>query len=722
MKKIVIAVDKGAFRSVYQGAEALDTIDWNDSSSPEAETSRECFGALDLLCHIQKLAPRTEFAVESEMPSGEAVIVIGRLAQKVMPVDLSSMGEEDFLIRTEKRDGRIVTGLYGRTGTAVLYAVSGYLESLGVRWFSPSVHGTHIPVREEFCLPDIQTRQSPSFKTRGCYSEIADDSDEAFLNWLMHNRVNFAYLEQYKNIPKLKKRGIKVCRGGHSILYQYFSPKLSYPYSHLYRPDQEKPVDPYPLSLEAVPAGEGEEFTYFHAHPEWYGMVVGKRSQELGTGRTEGFGDNFCTSNPDAVRELCGRLVESLISGELSDADYLNFWMLDNGRWCQCPECKKNGNETARLCFIVYQLNKRIQEARKKGLLRREITILFPAYHETLPLPDQPLPEDFDYRRCVVTYFPIERCYVHHIDDPNCTETNSRLFEQLREWTGESGGNYRGELFIGEYYNVGSFASVSVSFAEKMAHDIPLYHQMGARHMYYMHMTARDWGTLAFTNGLFYSMLWNVGLNAEHYKKEFYSLYYREVSGVMEQFYGLLEKGSANMKYFKHYQYLFEGGRQERLALWGRLNQMAGKREEVFPLKHMQYDVTLKDPNGGISAVEMMEVYHQCRTLLEKARYCSEDETTALRLEEDTARFEYTWLSLNYLFHMARLAIFHEENKKTAAGCEYQIAAGYAGWLKKITRPLEGLLHFEFYDNGLSATWAEEAFRRYSAIYGDEDR
>ena len=74
------------------------------------------------------MAARKEFAVESEMPSGEAVIVIGRLAQKVMPVDLSSMGEEDFLIRTEKRDGRIVTGLYGRTGTAVLYAVSGYLE------------------------------------------------------------------------------------------------------------------------------------------------------------------------------------------------------------------------------------------------------------------------------------------------------------------------------------------------------------------------------------------------------------------------------------------------------------------------------------------------------------------------------------------------------------------------------------------------------------------
>lgn len=55
------------------------------------------------------------------------------------------------------------------------------------------------------------------------------------------------------------------------------------------------------------------------------------------------------------------------------------------------------------------------------------------------------------------------------------------------------------------------------------------------------------------------------------------------------------------------------------------------------------------------------------------------------------------------------------------AQCEYQIAAKYAGQLKNTTRPLEGLLHFEFYRDGLGATWAEEAFEKYSRVYGGEN-
>lgn len=724
MGKIVIVVDKGRFRSVQEAANAQRMIDWSDSESADGNVCTECFCALDLQHHLQQISPDTEFIIGTEVPEEGDVIAIGRLAEGVDFLKAArgeNPGRERFWIHTVKEGRRTITYLLGQTRSAVLYAISGYLELLGVRWFSPSKYGCHIPVIEDFHLPVIELSQEPSFKTRACYSELLDDSDEAFLDWLMHNRVNFVYLEAYHHTKELKKRGIQVCRGGHTILHQYFSPNKPYPYNHPYRIDHHRPSDPYPLSTEAVPGWDGEEFTYFHAHPEWYGLVNGERSRKMGTGRTEGFGDNFCTSNKDAVRELCGNLVKSLISGELSDAEYLNFWMLDNGAWCQCPECIKSGNETARLCSVVYQLNKSIQEARKSGYLKRDVTILFPAYHETLPLPDLKLPDDFDYEHCVVTYFPIERCYVHHLNDKACTETNSRLWSRLSAWAPSSGGTYRGELFIGEYYNVSSFSSISTFFAEKISHDIPLYFSMGARHMYYMHMTAKDWGTLVPTNYLFYSMLWDVELDAGRLLQEFYSLYYQEVSSVMKEFYGSLELGSANMKYFKHYQYLYEGEEQKRLALFGKLNQMAEREDEIFPLKHMQYDHTEQDSNAGISAVETMEAYHRCRMLLEKARFYCRDEVTAERLTEDTMRFEYTYLSLNYLFHMARLAIFHGSKRFVLARCEYQTAAGYAGQLKQVTEPLKGLLHFEFYKDGLGSTWAEQAFLKYSEIYGGDE-
>ena len=721
MDNITIAVDKGKFRSIQEAAEAQKQIDWSDESSADVRTCTECFGAVDLLRHMKKIAPDTIVELGTEVPKTGDVIVIGILAEKLRKQNLESLEQEGFLIQTCCENGRRITYFYSKTRAGILYAIDSYLEQLGIRWFSPSEHGTYIPNIQTFRIPEIQLQQAPSFKTRACYSELLDDSEDAFLDWLMHKKVNLVYLEKYENTENLKKRGIRICKGGHSILHKFFSPDLPYPYNHPYSWDEKKPDDPYVISHGAAPAKEQECFTYFHAHPEWYGLIDGKRSKGIENGTREGFGDNFCTSNTDAVSELCKNIVASLIDGELSDTDYLNFWMLDNGRWCQCEQCKRLGNETRKLCLVVYQLSLEIKKALKDGRLKREITILFPAYHETLPLPDLPLPDDFDYEHCIATYFPIERCYVHHLNDPACTETNCYLFKEFMQWAPITESTYQGELAVGEYFNVSSFSSISTSFQEKIAYDIPFYYENGVRHMYFMHMIAKEWGALSLTNGLFYSLLWNVKINAENYKREFCRLYYKEVSDIMEPFYALLEQGSSNMKYFKHYQYLYDEKGKHRQALFAKLNQMELSEEDIFPLKHMQYDEVLQDSNAGISVVQMMECYDQCRKLLEKARYECTDEITAARLEEDTMRFEYTYDSLRYLFHMSRLAIFHAKGKKMMAQCEYQIAAKYAGQLKNTTRPLEGLLHFEFYRDGLGATWAEEAFEKYSRVYGGEN-
>lgn len=706
-----IAVDCSPYASVPEAAYGESRADWSDHNSLRARACMECFGAVDLKKHLERLAPSAAFSLCSRIPDTGDGIVIGRLAVErlnLLSDQPEELLEEEFVIETTAVKGRTLNLLAAGSGRASLYAVSAYLEALGIRWYSPGPDGvcyaddsrkdTCCPdgkggQQHPFSLPSLSLREAPGFKTRACYSELVDDSDEEFLDWMMHNRLNFVYFEQYRHPEQLKKRGLQICMGGHSMLSRFLPPSK-----------------------------------YYAQHPDWFGLINGKRSANVGQGDVEGFGDNFCTSNPEAVKELCSNIVDALAKGSLSWADYLNFWMLDNGAWCQCEACKEIGNPSARLCMLVYRLNRTIQSARKSGRLNRDVKILFPAYHETLEIPNRTLPDDFDYEHCIATYFPIERCYVHDLDDPCCTETNRTLYQRLCSWTSDPGRTYRGELAVGEYYNVGAFAAASVSFSSRMAHDIPLYHRLGVRHMYYMHMTSGDWGTLTPTNYLFYSLLWNPEADVEGLMEEFFTSYYGECAEIMKDFYNRLEKASANMKYFKHYQYLFAEGQERRLSLSAALNRSADLSEagkegagssELFPLKHFQYDFRFDDGNAGISMVETMEAFEQCRALLDQALFKARRERTAGRLLEDDMRFRYTLDMLTYLYHMTRLCLFHGKGSRAAAAREYRLAARAAHVLEHTVKPLEGLMHFAFYKNGLAATWAEHAFVEYGKIYTD---
>lgn len=711
-----IAVDCRPFATIQKAASGQLQTDWRGQASLQARACTECYGAVDLKKHLERLAPHAAFTLCSRIPKTGDGIVVGRLAAerlRLLPNPPAALAEEEFMIETVTEKNQTLNLLAADTGRASLYAVSAFLESLGIRWYSPSADGTCYPDGSNypigscypddsyhsddsgrqkalsFSLPKLSFRDAPGFKTRACYSELVDDSEEAFLDWMMHNRLNFVYFEHYKHPEQLKKRGIQICMGGHNMLSRYLPPSR-----------------------------------YYAEHPDWFGLVNDVRSPNIGKGDVEGFGDNFCTSNPEAVKELCTNIVDALADGALSWADYLNFWMLDNGSWCQCEACRAIGNPSARLSILVYHLNKAIQSARITGKLNRDVKILFPAYHETLEIPSRELPDDFDYEHCIATYFPIERCYVHNLDDPCCTETNQTLYQRLWRWTSAPDRTYRGELAVGEYYNVGAFAAASVSFTSRMAHDIPLYHRLGVRHMYYMHMTSKDWGTLIPTNYLFYSLLWNPDADAGRLMEEFFTFYYKECSKDMKNFYACLETGSANMKYFKHYQYLYQESLERRLSLSAALNRSLelseiDKAEDLFPLKHFQYDNRIDDPNAGISMAETMNCFERCRALLDQALLKAHCETTVRRLLEDDIRFHYTLDMLKYLYHMTRLCILHRRGNVPAAAREYRLAARFAHVLKDTTKPLDGLMHFAFFKDGLGATWAEQAFVEYSQFYAD---
>ena len=101
----------------------------------------------------------------------------------------------------------------------------------------------------------------------------------------------------------------------------------------------------------------------------------------------------------------------------------------------------------------MHRFCQEIDKARAEGRLHRPLEVTFLAYADVLEPPTRPLPGGISSRLCMATFYPIRRCYVHHFDDPACPAN-----DQVLTATGRLGQDpqrhYRGQIAIGEYYNV----------------------------------------------------------------------------------------------------------------------------------------------------------------------------------------------------------------------------------------------------------------------------
>ena len=91
--------------------------------------------------------------------------VVGVLPSGDLRPSVSSLGEQDSLLKTINRDGRPLLLITGGSGPATLYGAYRFAELLGVRFY---LHGDVIPdERIPFVLPDVEARARPLFPLRG---------------------------------------------------------------------------------------------------------------------------------------------------------------------------------------------------------------------------------------------------------------------------------------------------------------------------------------------------------------------------------------------------------------------------------------------------------------------------------------------------------------------------------------------------------------------------
>ena len=552
--------------------------------------------------------------------------------------------------------------LVGRDRAGLLYSVYHFLELQGVRWYAPGEMGEVVPAAGRIALPVAAVISAPAFATRGFYAwEPRGNRD--FHVWMARNCLNY-WTAADPDHAFMSQVGLQVSAGSHWLLGSLLNPA-----------------------------------TYFAAHPEWYGLYQGKRTPFEGIR-----GVNICSSNADAMAELCRRIVDELARGQWRDLDILEFWVLDTGKWCECTACTKLGTPTDRLLLMVHQVRQAIARALTAGVLRRDVRIFFPIYEETLPAPTRPLPPDFDYRASVGTLFPIGRCYGHALDDPACTETNARIWQTILDWW-KGGRFYRGEFVMGEYYNVSSTKSLPVLYTRIMARDIPMYRHRGVGHFHFMHACTRLLGPKRLNQYLLARLLWNpeaeVPALVDRYCRDFYG----PAAGPMREFYERLDYGMSAITQWK----------SGRLRL---TTGLAGDRDPLFPLAHLQLRESHPSANDGVDLEESVAALARCRTIMDQVLAAAHPEPIRQRLREDDRNLRYAWNTVNLYYLMARALMARRAGDLEKARAYYRAGVPHAKGLKEEVGILQTSSEHANARDGLDASQVEIAWRRLGEQLG----
>lgn len=719
VQELLIITDFGDYDSIEQAQACENDINWYDKDTLDDSQCTRAFAAQELEHYIGKLtANSVSINVQkpaNKFPAVDSIIIADKQhADQYTGYDferyihLDSLKSQGFHIRRVDRNGRQYILIVGADRAGALYGAYELLEQMGVRWYGPGDNNEVIAKSLYFKLPDINKLDAPAFITRGFWAKD-DRGNVDFFNWMSRNRINlWSYAQPERNA--LRKRAIGFLTGGHQIQQRFLSPQAIYPYHNEFTNESgTHSIDPYiPSAFYQGDTNNDGKLSYSEAHPEWFGMINGSRNFDS---RIK-YGTNFCTSNQQAVSELSKNFINDLIGGEWSEADMINFWPYDVGKWCQCEDCRNTGSETDRVLMLVHQVRENINSALEEGVLDRNIILTVPAYLETRKSPERKLADNFDYENNIVTYFPIERCYAHSMNDASCTDINHHHNNDMKSWLNNEDGYYKGTMFLGEYYNISLLASLPIMYTEIMKQDIPYYYNSGIRHMHYMHIETENWGTMLLTNYQFSKMLWNPSVNVNILLGDLYKDFYGDnAAEYMHNFYSHLELAMSSMKTIRW------AGKSlnESYSLDKRLND---DNPVLFTSPHLQFIESTYESNDGRDIEQMIDDIKHARIYINQALKLSEHTIFSNRIKEVERRFSYGEAMLYFYKNIIETHMQHHKGNELSARKSFAEAEKYIQYLKNITGLIGVVGGTLKAGDGFTATFNIQTYNRYKRIYG----
>ncbi len=444
-------------------------------------------------------------------------VIIGTLADiKDVPREIKKRLEkaksnEAFYLKSV--DGNIY--IVGKKPIGALYGTYAFLEKcLDVRWFYPGAAGEYYLKKDNIVLGNIDDFEEPSFPARNlCLCGTIIDLKDALI-WMGRNKMQITPLYHYPDY---------LLRGTSMADYRFFCTARNAFYDsggHL-------------MFERAVPSN-----TFFKSHPEYFTLRDGERKT----------GDRLqrCISNPEVLKLVAEDAIKWCSQGE----NFMFYYGAHDRAeaWCQCADCVKMGTFDGK--YSTTTLAHRFFLQIEDYVLKRHPEfssqlVQFP-YSDYRKVPDDPAIKYKGLGKSI--YCAHQRCYVHDLDDTNCS-FNVPINREILEWQKRCPGGIQ----VYEYTDVAhvDYCPLEYKLAVFLKHlksigaagwtneEIPLNSYCYTPDAI---KTQERWLTLWPMYYVASHLLWNVDADADRLLDDAYDKYYGAAAPVMKQYHALRKK------------------------------------------------------------------------------------------------------------------------------------------------------------------------------------
>lgn len=471
--------------------------------APAGGSPVEEFAARELARYLGRVAG-AEFAVVETAPgTGTELHVGSTAAARAEGVAYAGpfKGDDAFVIRTRGR--RVFLRGAGPRGT--LYAVYHLLQrTVGCRWVMPGEPGEVLPSKPELSLPELDVSREPAFTYRIC-AGFANPED---VDWLAkHGMHLWSHRGDLTEREDVVERGVAV----HGTMHHAF----------------DKIVD---------------ETLYGRAHPEYFGLLNGRRVVERSIGAQP------CVSNDEVVALTLRAAVEFFRKNP--KAEFYSLCPNDNQNWCECERCRAYDSETmerfGRIWPIVsdryFAYVRKVALALEKACPGKK---LYCFAYQTYT--DPPKKVDLPPNVIVSLCHMVPACYAHPLNDPDCEE-NARFDRLLRGWAQRGG-----ELWFYAYTCKSMWQDMPWPIARRLAVDIRHLRAQGFRG-FYSQGSAATWGQLGPNMYVMGELLWDPDADVDALLGDYFEHAFGPAAPAVERYWRTLEAAFTRPGNFIHHE------------------------------------------------------------------------------------------------------------------------------------------------------------------------
>jgi hypothetical protein len=271
----------------------------------------------EIVVQSDQAQPPTRFAAEElqryvkKMSGAELPVVHAVSRQPAIVLTVRRLTDQKELLNDPREEDRYRLNIDGKklqiegaSPRAVLYGVYDLLERLGCGWCVPG--DDTVPKKDTLKIDSLQVDTRPAFQYRMMldYPLLSVAQSVAIADWIAKNRLNWdhpcpnafgeptAWYERRERVaPELKKRGLRLIIGGHTI--------------HTWVPTNN-----------------------FATHPEWFALTGGQRQKPA-----------LCLANADMIAELIKNMQKFL--DRCPEVDVIDLWHSDDAMSCYCSKCTR---------------------------------------------------------------------------------------------------------------------------------------------------------------------------------------------------------------------------------------------------------------------------------------------------------------------------------------------------------------------------------------------